>query len=130
MDFGHSTARLRRELSRTVVCWLLLQVANEGSSPFRNPFIFYTACKRTFFIPKFVRLLQDTLGTSQVEQYWIISAGAGVFITKNTLKGPAGHAPLLQDDLFSCRITRKSARQTKSITGRRKSEQCGWKGGF
>ena len=37
--------------------------------PFTNPFIFYTACKRTFFIPKFVHLLQDTLCTSGVSAW-------------------------------------------------------------
>jgi DNA-binding LytR/AlgR family response regulator len=45
---------------RKAVCWLLLKVANEGSLLFFNSFIFYTACKRTFFIAKFVLLLQDT----------------------------------------------------------------------
>jgi hypothetical protein len=43
-----------------------------------NPFIFYTACKRTFFISKFVRLLQDTPDNSdngsfyQLADQWLV----------------------------------------------------------
>jgi hypothetical protein len=50
---------------RKAVCWLLLKTANKGLFSIRTPYIFYTACKRTFFISKFDLLLQDTLSISR-----------------------------------------------------------------